>query len=469
MRDILVFLIVFGSLPFILRRPHIGILVWCWLSYMNPHRLAFGWARYFSFAEVVAVVTLFSIIVSKEGWRIPLTPLTVVWVTFIAWMGLTTYYALIPELAQDQYIKIVKIQFTTFLTIMVMNTKQRLNLLLAVIVFSIAFFGIKGGIYTLVRGGGNRVWGPPGGFIEDNNSLALALLMILPLMYYLRSQLTKVWHQRAVFAAMLLCGLASLGTYSRGAAIAGAAMVLFFLLKSDKKLPAAIGILLVVPPLVLFMPGQWGERVGTIFQDAKHSPQEWSEITGLSPPIESRDYLHYWPTDTSAAGRINAWNYAIHVANARVTGAGLESWKEGPFDLYAPIPEDQHSAHSIYFSVLADHGWFGLVCFVLIGLLMWRNANWVSRHCDKIPELKWLSLLCRMMQVGTIAYASGGAFLSLSYFDLYWHFVGISLIARRIVEQHLEKQQQQADQTRSEKFGRVSLSLPETQVTRPGS
>jgi len=38
MRDILVTAIVFGTLPFILKRPWVGILLWCWLGYMNPHR-----------------------------------------------------------------------------------------------------------------------------------------------------------------------------------------------------------------------------------------------------------------------------------------------------------------------------------------------------------------------------------------------------------------------------------------------
>ena len=44
MRDIALVIIVFGSLPFILARPYIGILMWSWLGYMSPHRLAYGFA-----------------------------------------------------------------------------------------------------------------------------------------------------------------------------------------------------------------------------------------------------------------------------------------------------------------------------------------------------------------------------------------------------------------------------------------
>jgi hypothetical protein len=107
-----------------------------------------------------------------------------------------------------------------------------------------------------------------------------------------------------------------------------------------------------------------------------------------------------------------------------------------------------------------------LFLFLLIGILMWRNAAWVIRRCENVPELSWLASLCRMIQVGTVAYASGGAFLSLTYYDLYWHFIAIVVIARRIVEQH------QAEalpvRKRTDRFGQVPLSPPETQTTRPG-
>ena len=52
MRDIIVTLAVFGTLPFIFWRPWIGILVWCWLGYMNPHRLAWGFSTSMPFALI---------------------------------------------------------------------------------------------------------------------------------------------------------------------------------------------------------------------------------------------------------------------------------------------------------------------------------------------------------------------------------------------------------------------------------
>jgi putative inorganic carbon (hco3(-)) transporter len=470
MRDIIVFGLVFAALPFIVSRPWLGILMWCWLSYMNPHRLAWGWAHGFGFAEIVAVVTIVSVVLSRESWRIPMTPLVLIWFTFIAWMGLSTYLALVPDVAQEQYIRVLKIHFITFLTIMVMNSQKRLTLLLAVIVVSIGFFGIKGGIFTILQGGGNRVWGPPGTVIEDNNALAVALLMVLPLMHYLRQQTDNTWLRRGLLAGMVLVGLAALGTYSRGALVAGTAMLAFFWLKSHKKIATAVLLIILVPPLIAFMPEKWTERVNTMSSGIERSGEAWAEVTGRNPPVTSRDRLHIWPVDASAMGRLNAWNYAINVANARVTGGGLESWSEQTYALYAPIPESVHSSHSIYFSTIADHGWFGLFLFLLIGFLMWRTASKVIERSEKYPELKWLGLMCRMVQVGTVAYASGGAFLSLAYFDLYWHFVSIVVIARRLLDQHVQKQEKEdlARQVRT-RFGRTALPVPARAQTQASS
>ncbi len=69
MRDIVVTLAVFGSLPFILKRPWIGILVWTWLGFMNPHRLAWGFSTTLPFAMIVAVTTLVAMLLRTRRRR----------------------------------------------------------------------------------------------------------------------------------------------------------------------------------------------------------------------------------------------------------------------------------------------------------------------------------------------------------------------------------------------------------------
>ena len=58
LRDIVLTLTILGSLPVILKRPYVGVLMWCWLSYMNPHRLAWDFAYGKPFAQLIAIVTI---------------------------------------------------------------------------------------------------------------------------------------------------------------------------------------------------------------------------------------------------------------------------------------------------------------------------------------------------------------------------------------------------------------------------
>ncbi|PLX63042.1 putative O-glycosylation ligase, exosortase A system-associated [Sedimenticola selenatireducens] len=416
MRDIILTLIVFGSLPFILRNAYVGVLVWSWLSYMNPHRFTWGFAYSFPFAQVVAVVLLIATLLSKEKKSLPITGLTIFCILFILWMGFTTLFALQPESALVQLIKVVKIQLIIFFTLMLIHKKEQVIALLWVIVGSIGFFGIKGGLFTILTAGAFRVWGPPGSFIEDNNELAVALLMLLPLIYYLKTQVTHIWAQRGLILVMLLCGLSVFASYSRGAFLTIGVMSLYLLLKTKNKV-IILTLLFICGFLVLsFLPSQWHERISTI--------QEYEQ-------------------DASAMGRINAWTYSVNVANDRLTGGGFNSWSTATFRIYAPNPTDVHAAHSIYFGVLGDHGWIGLLLFLMILLLAWRTGVWVRKNAKGIEELKWAYDFAYYFQISMVAYCAGGAFLSLAYFDFPWHLFAIILIVKKITEEQLETLRQQ--------------------------
>ena len=129
MRDYLVTLLVFGSLPFILARPYIGVLVWSWLSYMNPHRLTWGFAHDFPFAMFVAATTTVALIFSKESKKIIWTGEVVVLLLFILWMVITTVFSQNSGLAWEQLEKVIKIQFMIFVTLMVMGSRDRFHCL----------------------------------------------------------------------------------------------------------------------------------------------------------------------------------------------------------------------------------------------------------------------------------------------------------------------------------------------------
>lgn len=401
MRDLLVTAIVFGLLPLIFWRPYIGILLWSWLSYMNPHRQTWGFAYDMPFAQIVAITLLLAMLVRGGPFKLPFKPVLFVWIGLLVWMAVSTFFALFPAEAQAQLIKVYKIQIVTFLTMMLITDQRKINLLIGVIVSSLAYYSVKGGVFTLLTGGAHRVYGPSGTYIEENNGLAIAILMMVPLMFYLRSLLKKVWARNAMTGAMVLSLVSVVGSQSRGALIAISTLAIFFWLKSKQKMLSAIFMLLLALGLVAFMPQSWHERMGTISS---------------------------YEEDGSAMGRINAWRYSINVASDRITGAGFESWTLSTFSRWAPNPQDVHAAHSIYFGMLADHGWIGLILYVAVLTMTWRSLSRVERNTRDASEFEQHNLLARMLKVSLVAYFSGGAFLSLTYFDLPWHLIAISLL-----------------------------------------
>ncbi len=413
MRDILVTLIVFGLLPSIFKKPYMGVLMWVWISVMNPHTQGWGFATTFPFAAIIGGVTIISLLFTKDSKNLPLTPVTGSFIAFVLWMNVTTILAIYPfDDVYEQWNKVMKIMLMTFVTLMLIKTKKHVQFLIWIIVISLGYYGVKGGIFTITGGGVDTVLGPEGTFIGGNNEIALALIMTIPLMHYLQtiSQDARVRH--ALTATMLLCALAALGSYSRGALLAIATMGLFLWLKSRHKVRIGLLLLFAVPPAIAFMPDKWTERMDTI---------------------------KTYEEDGSVQGRFNAWWMAYNLAKDRPIGGGFEVITPELFYRYAPNPEDLHAAHSIYFQVLGEHGFVGLGIYLLLGFLTWRTGSWIIRNTAQRPECRWASNLATMIQVSLIGFAVGGAFLSLLYFDVPYYLMGAMVATRVLVEKELKE------------------------------
>jgi len=126
-----------------------------------------------------------SVLLQSGKLSLPKDKVVVIWAIFIIWICASTYFALVPDRAFIQFVKIIKIQLIILFTMLLIDDRQKLNQLVWTIVLSISFFSVKGGIFTITTGGSFTVFGPPDSFIAENNALGLASLMVLPLMLYL--------------------------------------------------------------------------------------------------------------------------------------------------------------------------------------------------------------------------------------------------------------------------------------------
>jgi probable O-glycosylation ligase (exosortase A-associated) len=405
MRDIAVTVIVFGVLLMTFKYPHYGIYLWSWLSYMNPHRQGWGFAYDFPYAFIVAIVTLVAYLLSREPKRIQWTPEMALLIAFNLWIIISSIFAFFPDAAWHQWNKVWKIQLMTLVTMMLITDRKRINGLVWVIVLSLGYYGVKGGAFTIATGGGYHVYGPAESFIGGNNEIALALVMIVPLIRYLHLQVTHRWEKFGLAAAMLLTAVAAIGSQSRGALLALVAMGVFLWFKSRHKLGTGTYALIAVVVVAMFMPQTWYERIASI--------QDYEE-------------------DASAMGRINAWHTAFNVATDRITGGGFDMWGSAVFSRYAPNPLDVHDVHSIYFEILGEHGFVGLALWLAVAFIAWWRANKVISACKGLSGKQWAADLAGMIQVSLVGYAVGGAFLGLAYFDLYYHLIALIILTHQV-------------------------------------
>jgi putative inorganic carbon (HCO3(-)) transporter len=403
MRDLVLAPIILWLCLAALRRPWVGIMGWTWLSLMNPH--AYAWhLNTFPVAAAVAGSTLLGLVFTKDRRDFSITKETGVLIAFMCWICITLLFSFNFDGSVEMWKRVMKIDFMILVSLVLLHSKKHLITFVWIIVASIGYYGVKGGIFTLATGGAHRVWGPTNTFIEGNNELALALIVITPLCRFLQLQVASEWGKRAITVAILLCVAAALGSQSRGALVALVAMGAALWWYGGRKLSILLGIMMAAGVALMFMPEHWFSRMDTIAE---------------------------YQSDRSAMGRINAWWMAWNLASDRFFGGGFEIYNITQFAQYAPDPTDVHAAHSIYFQVLGEHGFIGTFLFLMLWGMVWWNAGKLRSEAKSLPETQWVSDLGAMCQVSLIGYAVGGAFLSLAYFDLPYDILVLVVLARR--------------------------------------
>jgi probable O-glycosylation ligase (exosortase A-associated) len=423
LRDLLVTALFFYGAIKAFRHPYFAALLWVWIGLMNPHRLGWGFAHSVPFAMVAFLVMAVSMFMHPKEVKWPRSGPLTVFILFAVWVCITTVFAIhVPE-SVGLLIATLKMMLVTLMIATIVRTREEILGLVVVIAVSIGFFGVKGGFFTLSTGGAFRVWGPPSSVIEDNNELAVALIITIPLLYYLILQkdklvsmlpfLSKVgakWLKRMLLASIALCAVSALGSHSRGALLAIVAMSSMLWWRSKSKLTVGLVLLILSPAIILFMPEEWTSRMSTI---------------------------KTYDEDSSAMGRLNAWTMAINIANSRLMGAGFANDSPLIYQMYAPDPNFVIVAHSIYFQVLGQHGYIGLGLYLLFWILTYRTAGRLMTKTRERPEWEWVWQLAGMIKVSIVGFAVGGAFLSLAFWDMPFYFMVVLVVSEKWVDDRL--------------------------------
>jgi putative inorganic carbon (hco3(-)) transporter len=382
-----------------LQYPFSGVLLWTWFTCMQPHEEAYGFVQTAPLNLIIAVVTILAWLASKESKLPRLDAAFVLILLFLVWITVNGFFAVNPDYSWPYWNVTWKTIALGVFVLLLTTNRVRAHTLIWVVVVSLLYYGIKGGIFTIVTGGHNHVVGPPNSIIGDNNQLALALLMVLPLTNYLRVQSVDWRIKLGLALSMVLVLFAILGSYSRGAFLALGALAVVAWLRSRNKIIYVVIVGAVAALAFNFMPREYFARLNS---------------------IQAADQ------DESFSGRVMAWKVALDYAKEHFPfGDGFyESQQPAIFNHYFPN-EATHAAHSIYFEVLGDNGFMGLALYLGILVVAFWNTFKIRRMTKRRPELSWAHDLAGMTQLSLFVFCVGGAALSMAYYDVFFILVGL--------------------------------------------
>jgi len=401
MRDLALLLILLALAWAAWLRPWLGVPGLAILAYLNPHAYGVGFMRTFPVYQTLFVVVGLSLSWDvyrhrtwpKPPWDWRILVFLLLWACFL----FTTWHSQFPWAAWIKLSEVSKIYLALLPTLLLIDTRQKLFFLIITIAISFGLVTLKGGYWAVMSGFQDRVYGPPGSHFYGNNEFAVAMAMNLPLLVL---WLREARHRGLRWTLMAVVGLsyaAVLSSWSRGGLITLAVTTLFLLWSGTRRhlmLP-----LLLAGAVLAFtaLPAKWFERMGTITT---------------------------YEQDASATSRLDAWRVGLAYAREHpLTGAGFDGW-------IAVQPDSEHPMdwHSSYVEIVTEHGLLGLTLWSLLifgSMLALTRLAWLAGHSRAPP---WAGDYAAMLRASLAAYAAGGLFLGLAYWDIPYHLIVLSVL-----------------------------------------
>ncbi|MGJ8694430.1 MAG: putative O-glycosylation ligase, exosortase A system-associated [Thalassotalea sp.] len=403
------------ALPFLvfaaIKRPFIALALWVWSALVPPHVWSFGGlATSIRWNFLFALITIFGFFFNKIK-KNPASGLLVVGLIFFFHTTITTLvnYGDGPYnwLRWDWFMRVILL----FVFLCLMLRKQlHFEAIAWAVALSFSFKAFIEGAKVLSSGGGHNIFGLTPGF-NDNNLSALAALMGIAFLLFLIDQYkNNITLKYPLLGLLFFNVLFVLGSDSRGGFVGLVILGIFYLMKTKHKFRVGFIQLIIGLVAINLMSADWFERMDTISEAEQ---------------------------DGSFMGRVVSWKLAILMAiRSPIVGGGFDSAFTNratvdnlmlDWDMVSFIPshtlefgDKVYVAHSIYFQVLADHGFIGLFLYLLMMFMAYVSLATIMK---KSP-IDWHKNLAEKLKLGLVVFMVSGAALSSAYNDLIFTILG---------------------------------------------
>ncbi len=429
MRDIAMAAMVVLMLGLSLRSAFAAYLFWGWAGLAALQTFMYGFMIEFQFVQLFAVVAL-AIFALKQAGDTQLLrgggglAVVIVFALFGLHALLAASFAY-PGLPRNWEISLDLLKTLLFCLLMplLVTNRLRIHAMMLMLALGFSLHSVTEGLKFLASGGahvseGNARFG-------DRNHFAVLVVMTIPLLLYLYNYSRNRLLRWVVLLCAGLSAVAVISTYSRAGLVTLIAMGAWLLLRGRRKIWSLLLVVITAGVVTAVAPDNWVQRMETIKTAGE---------------------------DQSFVGRLQAWQRASAIAQANpLLGGGFRSVQtlsvfekfrnDRGFLTFLDTPEQSHplAAHSIYFEVLSDTGFPGLLLYLGIMLSPFVLLGRIKRLARKIgPSALWASDLASMLSLSMVAYLVGGASISVAYFELPYVIAMLVFVLHRVLQLQLQ-------------------------------
>ena len=351
--------------------------------------------------DIAILAALGGIFLQRGGIRFP---------PYLAWLTVFTGWVLIasrgtqyPEAVSPQLTAMVKLCLIVFAAANALRTRPQARLFMVFFLGCFALFPLRGAMFNFFFYGnavqGRAVWNML--YSNPNDLGAMALLQLSMAIALLVTE-PKGWVRWCALAGVFMVPMLILMTQSRGVFLGLIAFIAIALVGQRRRVQIVVRLAVVAIILAAVAPAGVWERLGTL----KHatSTSTLNEVDGEGG---------------SAKQRSEIWRVAFKIIREHpITGVGVGAY-EPTHEVYAMDPEFNPTArgprdtHSLYFNVLAETGYPGLLLYLIMLASVFVAAERTRRRCKGVLYDAARQLL--LLEAGLAGFLVACIFGSLPY------------------------------------------------------
>jgi probable O-glycosylation ligase (exosortase A-associated) len=412
MRSLFLLFIFFGLLGLGLRAPFVLVLGYVWVDLVSPQTISYMILPALPVSLIFGTAACAAAVFAPRDPSISLRPTLLLLIVLATWMTVSLAWAAVPDAATEKWSWAVKTVVFSCMVPYLVRTRVHLEALLWAIVLCGMAHAIPFGSKVFLSGGGyGKALGLASGNagLAEGSTLAMFSTMLIPFCWFLWKHCSIVTPTRQVKLMLVAFGisaaLTAVGTYARTGVIALAVLAAAATVYSKRKAKLVAGLAVAAVVASPFLAVQWIERMGTLGNVG---------------------------SEVSAMGRLGVWQWTLDYVASHPWGGSFGVYRINTFEIQLDdgslLTGAAKAFHSIYFEILGELGYPGLILFMLIVLTTIGSLMAVKKAASD----DWTKDLATCTLVALLVYLAAGAFIGVAFQPFFYHLASIAVVLQNL-------------------------------------